>query len=98
MTDTATSTPRRRGRPRKVTITPTEVLASGLSSQSVQEELLTTCEAAALTKMSVRWFEDQRQNKKGPPFRRRGRTVRYLKSELMAWFTEIRATDFDGAR
>jgi len=53
------------------------------------EELLTTEEAAALTKMSVKWFERKRYERQGgPPFRRQGRTIRYLKSELMTWWIE----------
>ncbi len=55
------------------------------------EEILTTREAAALVKMSEAWFERKRwEGHGGPPYRRRGRTVRYLKSELLAWWAEER--------
>jgi predicted DNA-binding transcriptional regulator AlpA len=54
------------------------------------EEFLSTREAAALTKLSVTWFEKQRCQERGPPYIRFGRTVRYLKSELLAWFSEGR--------
>jgi predicted DNA-binding transcriptional regulator AlpA len=61
------------------------------------EEILTTAEAAKLTKMSMSWFEKRRfEGRGGPPFRRRGRSIRYLKSELIAWFAAIRDGDFLG--
>ena len=61
------------------------------------EEILTTAEAAKLTKMSMSWFEKKRfEGRGGPPFRRRGRSIRYLKSELLAWFAAIRDGDFLG--
>jgi len=50
------------------------------------EEILTTREAAALTKMSTSWYENARWRNEGPPFRRRGRAIRYVKSELLAWW------------
>lgn len=52
------------------------------------DELLTTREAAALTKVSAAWYEKARWQRHGPPFRKHGRIVRYLKSELLAWWTE----------
>ncbi|TBR39618.1 MULTISPECIES: helix-turn-helix transcriptional regulator [Dyella] len=61
-----------------------------------QDELLTTKDAVALTKMSKAWFEKQRWIGQGPPYRKRGRAVRYLRSELLAWFTELRPGDFPG--
>lgn len=80
--------PRRRGRPpKKVTV---------IDSAPNEEQLLTTEEAAALTKMSVDWFKRCRWQRVGPPYRTRGRRVRYLKSELLAWFSEMRPTDFGG--
>ncbi|WP_162313710.1 helix-turn-helix domain-containing protein [Pseudoxanthomonas yeongjuensis] len=54
----------------------------------MQDEFLTTREAAALTKMSAAWYEKARWQKRGPPFLRKGRAVRYLRSELMNWWTE----------
>lgn len=52
------------------------------------DEFLTTREAAALTKMSTAYYEKIRWMQVGPPYLKRGKTVRYLKSELMAWWTE----------
>lgn len=60
------------------------------------EELLTTAEAAALTKLSEAWFVRKRWEGRGPPYRKRGRLVRYLKSELLAWFTDLQSSDFSG--
>jgi len=50
------------------------------------DELLTTAEAARITKMSIAWYERERWLGSGPPYHRRGRSVRYLKSELLAWW------------
>jgi len=65
-----------------------DALPPGLAAAvRFDEELLTTAEAAALTKMSVAWFERKRWERVGgPPYRRRGRSIRYLKSELLAWW------------
>lgn len=52
------------------------------------DELLTTREAAALTKMSAAWYERKRWFGKGPPYRKIGRSVRYVRSELLAWWIE----------
>lgn len=52
------------------------------------EELLTTEEAARLTKMSPAWFERMRWEGQGPPFYRAGRAVRYMRSELLGWWKE----------
>jgi hypothetical protein len=53
----------------------------------ISDELLTTAEAAALTKMSISWLEHARCGRGiGPPFRRRGRAIRYLRSELLTWW------------
>lgn len=69
--------PRKRGRPR---------VERALSPAQEGDGFLSTLEAAALTKMSVSWYESQRSNRTGPPFYKRGRRVRYLKSELVAWW------------
>lgn len=53
---------------------------------SANAELLTTQEAADLTKMSTAWYERKRWEGLGPPYYRRGRTVRYVKHELLAWW------------
>ena len=52
------------------------------------DELLTTREAAALTKMSVAWYERQRWQGTGPAYRKIGRSVRYLRSELLVWWVD----------
>ena len=81
----AQQVPRRRGRP--------PLSAKKNAPQSIEvrldDTLLTTREAAAFTKMSVAWFERKRyEGEGGPPYRKRGRSVRYLKSELLAWWAE----------
>lgn len=75
------SKPRGPGRPRK-----NVVIVESVNRLGVEDELLTTAEVAALTKMSKAWYEKQRWLKVGPPFHKRGRAVRYLKSELVAWW------------
>ncbi len=52
----------------------------------LDEEMLTTQEAAALTRMSCAWFERKRWEGQGPPFYRAGRAVRYMKGELLEWW------------
>lgn len=55
----------------------------------IDDELLTTEEAAALTRMSVAWFKAMRStdpHREGPPYLRRGRTIRYVRRELMEWW------------
>jgi predicted DNA-binding transcriptional regulator AlpA len=55
----------------------------------LDDEILTTSEAAELTKMSAAWFERKRwEGHGGPPYHRRGRSVRYFKSELLSWWAE----------
>ena len=88
--------PRRRGRPRKESHPLDAPRDEPARVPDQHDELLTTAEAAALTKLSKVWFHRKRAEGKGPPFRKRGRIVRYLKSELLAWFTEFRQSDFRG--
>lgn len=54
----------------------------------LDEEMLTTAEAAQLTRMSRAWFERKRWEGEGPPYYRAGRAVRYMRSELLAWWRE----------
>jgi predicted DNA-binding transcriptional regulator AlpA len=54
--------------------------------------LLTTREAAELTKLSIAWFEHARWARKGPPFIRTGRVVRYVQDELLQWFAQHRVS------
>jgi len=78
-------------------ITSFEVNGPALGSKvDLQEEILTSAEAAKLTKMSVVWFTKMRWKGQGPPYRKRGRSVRYLKTELLAWWINVRDSDFLG--
>jgi hypothetical protein len=52
----------------------------------LDEEMLTTAEAAQLTRMSPAWFERKRWEGEGPPYYRAGRAVRYLRGELLDWW------------
>lgn len=56
------------------------------------EELLTTEQAAAIMKVSISFLERGRQSGDGPLFLRRGRTIRYLRSDLLAWWNEGRCS------
>ena len=56
------------------------------------ESLLTTAQAARLTRLSMSWFERKRWEGRGPPFYRVGRSVRYVRHELLAWFEKHRVT------
>lgn len=60
----------------------------GRTDISRSEGLLTTAEAAQLTGMSVAWYERKRWERAGPPYLKRGRTVRYVKTDLLAWWME----------
>lgn len=53
---------------------------------TLDDEMLTTAEAARLTKMSRAWFERKRWEGEGPPYYRAGRAVRYIRSELLTWW------------
>lgn len=50
------------------------------------DELLSTRQAAELLGLSVAWFEKKRWERKGPPYIRRGRVVRYVKRQLLEWW------------
>lgn len=52
----------------------------------LDDEMLTTKEAAALTRLSCAWFERKRWEGAGPPYYRTGRSIRYMKRELLAWW------------
>jgi hypothetical protein len=60
-----------------------------------QVELLTTKEAALLTKMSMAWYERKRWEGLGPPYYRKGRSVRYVKHELLSWWLTGRVSAGD---
>ncbi|MBD7987014.1 hypothetical protein H9645_03100 [Luteimonas sp. Sa2BVA3] len=40
--------------------------------------------------MSMAWFERHRWERTGPSYIRRGRSVRYVKAELLEWWAEGR--------
>ncbi|WP_282825806.1 helix-turn-helix domain-containing protein [Gulosibacter sediminis] len=46
-------------------------------------------QVAELLQVSPRTIEEWRQTNSGPPFRRVGRHVRYLRPEVLAWFQEL---------
>lgn len=58
-------------------------------------EMLTTKEAALLTKMSMAWYERKRWEGLGPPYYRKGRSVRYVKHELLSWWLACRVSASD---
>lgn len=51
--------------------------------------IMTGEQVAELLQVSPRTIEEWRQANSGPPFRRVGRHVRYLRSEVLAWFQEL---------
>ena len=56
-------------------------------------EILTPEQVAELLHVSPRTMEEWRRNRTGPPWRRMGRHVRYLRREVLVWFEEL---DSDG--
>jgi hypothetical protein len=60
--------------------------ASAIVTDST-DEFLTTAEAAALLKRSVKTLEYWRVMRRGPRFYKQNRGVRYLKSEILDWAT-----------
>jgi|GEM_PF-1093082 len=51
--------------------------------------IMTGEQVAELLQVSPRTIEEWRQTNSGPPFRRVGRHVRYLRPEVLAWFQEL---------
>jgi predicted DNA-binding transcriptional regulator AlpA len=49
------------------------------------DALMTEVEAADFLKMSERTLQDWRSQKRGPPFVKAGRAVRYRRRDLIAW-------------
>lgn len=49
-------------------------------------EIMTGAQVAELLQISVRTLEDWRLTQTGPPYRKMGKHVRYLRSEVLAWF------------
>ncbi len=61
-----------------------------LGMDARDEPLIMTGEQVAeLLQVSPRTIEEWRQTHSGPPFRRVGRHVRYLRPEVLAWFQEL---------
>ena len=61
-----------------------------LGMDTRDEPLIMTGEQVAeLLQVSPRTIEEWRQTNYGPPFRRVGRHVRYLRPEVLAWFQEL---------
>jgi len=50
-----------------------------------RDELLTEKEAAALRRKSIYALRKERARRAGPPFIKDGNSIRYRKSELLAW-------------
>lgn len=56
-------------------------------------EILTPEQVAELLHVSPRTMEEWRRTRTGPPWRRMGRHIRYLRREVLVWFEEL---DSDG--
>ena len=52
----------------------------------MDDEILTGAQVAELLHVSIRTLEEWRQTRTGPPYRKMGKHVRYLRSEVLAWF------------
>jgi len=52
-------------------------------------EIMTALQVAELLQVSPRTLEDWRQTRTGPPYRRMGRHVRYLRGEVLSWFAAL---------
>ena len=58
-----------------------------MDQQDVQ--IMTGPQVAELLQVPARTLEEWRQTRTGPPWRRVGKHVRYLRSEVLAWFGEL---------
>ena len=54
-------------------------------------QIMTGQQVAELLQVSPRTLEEWRQTRSGPPWRRMGRHVRYLRREVLAWFEGLDA-------
>jgi excisionase family DNA binding protein len=52
-------------------------------------QIMTGQQVAELLQVSPRTLEEWRQTRTGPPWRRMGRHVRYLRREVLAWFDAL---------
>ena len=61
--------------------------ASHLSVMTDEDsQIMTGQQVAELLQVSPRTLEEWRQTRTGPPYRRMGRHVRYLRREVLTWF------------
>ena len=56
-------------------------------------EIITGEQLATLLHVSPRTVEEWRRTRTGPPWRRMGRHVRYLRREVFAWFEDLSSDD-----
>lgn len=64
--------------------------ASHLFGMDVENaEIITGEQVAALLQVSPRTVEEWRRTRTGPPWRRMGRHVRYLRREVLVWFEDL---------
>lgn len=56
-------------------------------------EIITGEQLASLLHVSPRTVEEWRRTRTGPPWRRMGRHVRYLRREVFAWFEDLNSDD-----
>lgn len=56
-------------------------------------EIITGEQLASLLQVSPRTVEEWRRTRTGPPWRRVGRHVRYLRREVFAWFEDLNSDD-----
>jgi len=55
-------------------------------AQILTAQIMTGQQVAELLQVSPRTLEEWRQTRTGPPWRRMGRHVRYLRREVLDWF------------
>jgi len=52
---------------------------------SLVEEMLTAKEVATEMKISTSWLAKRRMDGDGPPYIKVGRSIRYMRTEIMQW-------------
>lgn len=50
--------------------------------------ILSEAQVAEMTSLSIEWYRLHRSLGDGPPFMRIGRSIRYNRDHVMAWFAE----------
>ena len=86
---TGSSSASRRRSPRVVTgcSASFRIVRSHLSGVDENDaQIMTGQQVAELLQVSPRTVEEWRQTRTGPPWRRVGKHVRYLRAEVLAWF------------